>query len=58
MLLKENGIAGRRDRSQPKEKNRRANESSFIAKTLMDEGRASGNQEQMECKRPQPVGHG
>jgi hypothetical protein len=35
MLLKENGTAGRRERSQLKEKNRRANESSLIVKSFV-----------------------
>ena len=35
MLLKENGTAGRRERSQLNEKNRRANESSLIVKSFV-----------------------
>jgi hypothetical protein len=35
MLRKENGTAGRRERSQPKERNRRANESSLIMKSFV-----------------------
>jgi hypothetical protein len=35
MLRNENGIAGRRERSQPKERNRRANESSLIVESFV-----------------------